>query len=175
MKNTKLRNITKLQDYKEMPVIRHMSIILQHYKHYKKVCEIIDLEYKKITKLQELQLSWLKYQVQTYFYKVVWKNYNITYLIMKNTKLTNITKLQDYKEMPVIRHMSIILQHYKHYKKVCEIIDLEYKKITKLQELQLSWLKYQVQTYVYKVVWKNYNITYNPLVITRFWVGKKNP
>ena len=94
---------------------------------------------------------------------------------MKNTKLRNITKLQDYKEMPVIRHMSIILQHYKHYKKVCEIIDLEYKKITKLQELQLSWLKYQVQTYVYKVVWKNYNITYNPLVITRFWVGKKNP
>ena len=48
MKNTKLRNITKLQDYKEMPVIRHMSIILQHYKHYKKVCEIIDLEYKKL-------------------------------------------------------------------------------------------------------------------------------
>ena len=72
MKNTKLRNITKLQDYKEMPVIRHMSIILQHYKHYKKVCEIIDLEYKKITKLQELQLSWLKYQVQTYVYKVIW-------------------------------------------------------------------------------------------------------
>ena len=91
---------------------------------------------------------------------------------MKNAKLTNITRLQDYKEMPVIRHMSIIL---KHYKKVCEIIDLEYKKITELQELQLSWLKYQVQTYVYKVVRKNYNITYNPLVITRFWVGKKNP
>ena len=74
-----------------------------------------------------------------------------------------------------IKSNQIILQHYKHYKKVCEIIDLEYKKITELQELQLSWLKYQVQTYVYKVVRKNYNITYNPLVITRFWVGKKNP
>ena len=85
------------------------------------------------------------------------------------------TRLQDYKEMTVILHMLIILQNYKHYKKVCEIIDLEYKKITKLQELQLSRLKYQVQTSVYKVVRKNYNITYNPLVITRFWVGKKNP
>ena len=51
MKNTKLRNITKLQDYKEMLVIRQISIILQHYKHYKKVCEIIDFEYKKITRI----------------------------------------------------------------------------------------------------------------------------
>ena len=54
MKNTKLRNITKLQDYKEMPVIRHMSIILQHYKHYKKVCEMIDLEYKKNYKITRI-------------------------------------------------------------------------------------------------------------------------
>ena len=70
------------------------------------------MEYKKITKLQELQLSWLKYQVQTYFYQVVWKNYNINYLIMQNTKLTNITKLQDYKEMPVIRQMSSLWNNW---------------------------------------------------------------
>ena len=40
-----------------MPVIRHMSIIITTLKTLQKVCEIIDLEYKKITKLKELQLS----------------------------------------------------------------------------------------------------------------------